>query len=61
MANQGLVERWYKKEHLTKGERRKIAAYLGLPLFMIRNYFYKRETRLKLLAERYKPRTTDFK
>ena len=42
-----LLTRWHNKEHLTKGERRKVAAFLGVPLFMVRNKWYQPKTRLK--------------
>ncbi len=42
-----LMERWYGKEHLTRGERRKVASYLGVPLAQVRNKWYQPKTRLK--------------
>lgn len=53
IRNERLADKWIKKEHLTKSERRKVAAYLGVPLFMVRNYFYKPETRAKMKAAQY--------
>lgn len=46
-----LLERWYGKQRLTKSQRRKIAAYLGMPLAQVRNKWYQPATRQRRLAE----------
>jgi len=51
MKVEALIQKWDDRKRLTKGERRKIAAALGLPLFMIRSRWYRRTTRAKQVAE----------
>jgi hypothetical protein len=46
-----LLKKWGYRQRLTKGERQKIADYLGCPLFMIRNRWYQPATREKKRAE----------
>ena len=42
---QRLMEKWDARKRLTKGERKKIANALGVPLFIIRSRWYRREAR----------------
>jgi hypothetical protein len=42
-----LIEKWNERKRLTKGERKKIARALGLPVFMVRSRWYRRKTRAK--------------
>jgi hypothetical protein len=44
---QALIEKWDARKRLTKGERRKIARALGLPLFRVRSRWYRLKTRAK--------------
>jgi len=45
-----LMQRWYNKNHLTHGERCKLAAALGVPVGKVRNKWYQPATRLKMVA-----------
>ena len=44
---QALIEKWEARKRLTKGERRKIAGALGVPVFMVRSRWYRLKTRAK--------------
>ncbi|MEP6988369.1 MAG: hypothetical protein ABI970_22385 [Chloroflexota bacterium] len=52
MDAQALLDKWDARKRLTKGERRKLADHMDLPLFMIRSRWYTLKTRARQELER---------